>query len=336
MATAYQPYVPRYTMMRAQHAAAATNGDGGALPLPSSFPVPGPYRRPSPLSLSSGASSSSSSGSGSLSPGTNARPGADRRYSNSSARNSLYSLEDENNEDAPTLGLNLPPPARPGSIYSARVPSPLSRSVDDRERPPLPTSASTPSISVTPPSHVQSFPVDESDSAYNPASGSGFGKRLKTALSKSSLKSTASSSGHGSSVPPVPVPPTPVRSYSPTSSLASSRQGSPNGSRTSLALPGNINLTHANASLASLAAAEEKLTTLEPVVTARRYVSFPWRLLPVCVSCLCSALRVRGSCRVLPVARCTQAAMPFPAHVHTPVHVHVLFMDLGLFPIYGC
>ena len=229
--------------------------------LPSSFLAPSGHRRspliaPHPLprvhnhslllstsSLGSSTSASSSTSSSSGLPASGLFAGSVGLDSNNERRQSFVSFSEDrdllNNDGIPN-GSNfdnsilcaggLTPPTRPVSIYSARVPSPLSRTVTDEDHPPQP---SLPDISLTPPPDQATFSA-----------------RLRNSLSISSLRSHPHSHGHAKENQPA-IP------GSSTSSLYSnsSRNGSPNASL--------LSLSHVAGATAA-AAAEDKLNGLEP------------------------------------------------------------------------
>lgn len=243
MATpAIQPYVPRYLKMREQQRLDASTSSSGAsttekpLVLPSSFPVPiappghrrsalvAPHPRLHNHSLLLSTSTPSSS-SGSPATGLN------------SNRHSVVSFHEDNyrdlsNSDAgPNTLDGLTPPA---SVYSARVPSPLSRSVTDVDREGRPFPPPTlPDISITPPPDQTSF-----------------GARLRNSLSISSLRSHSHAHEHATRERQPAIPASSTNSiYS-----NSSQNPSPNASLLSLPITAGSGLT----------TPDEKLTALEP------------------------------------------------------------------------
>ena len=261
-------YVKMREQQRLDAAAASSPGVGVNSPserptlLPSSFPTPSGHRRspliaPHPLprvhnhtlllstsSLGSSTSASSSTSSSSGIPASGLFAGSGSNLdSNNERRQSFVSFNEDrdllNNDGIPN-GPNvdssmlcaggLTPPTRPVSIYSARVPSPLSRSVTEEDHPRQPT---LPDISVTPPPDQATFTA-----------------RLRNSLSISSLRSHPHSHGHAKENQPA-IP------GSSTNSLYSnsSRNGSPNASLLSLSLV---------AGTTAAAATENKLNGLEP------------------------------------------------------------------------
>jgi hypothetical protein len=240
-----------------------------SFPVP--FAPPG-HRRPSPLlaphplprihnhslllsnpSLGSSTSSSSSSSSSSGPQNSGSLAGA----LNNERRQSVLSFHEDkdlyNNDAAAAAaaissssGLHLDgnilcagsgaltPPTRPASIYSARIPSPLSRAVTDvdhEHHPPHPP-PNLPDISVTP-------PPDQTT----------FGARLRNSLSITSIRSHSHSHTNQPAIP--------GSSTNSIYSNSSSRNGSPNASLVSLALAVVGTGT-------GTGTAEEKLTALEP------------------------------------------------------------------------